>query len=128
MRSIRKNVGHLLGFVVVKAVMAIRREDNSVWERRAPLAPSHVRQLRKNGYDVIVQPSNRRAYAMQEYLDAGAEMSEDIDRASVILGVKQVPIDMLQPEKTFVFFSHTIKAQETNMPMLDAILQKVAKT
>lgn len=105
--------------------MGIRREDNSVWERRAPLAPSHVRHLRKQGYDVIVQPSNRRAYAMQEYLNAGAEVCEDINRASVILGVKQVPIDVLQPDKTYVFFSHTIKAQDSNMPMLDSILQKV---
>ena len=45
--------------------------------------------------------------------------------APVILGVKQVPIDLLEPEKTYVFFSHTIKAQEANLPLLDAILQKV---
>ena len=47
------------------AVLAIRREDNSVWERRAPLAPSHVKKLVKDGIKVIVQPSNRRAYPMQ---------------------------------------------------------------
>ncbi len=46
-------------------VMAIRREDNSVWERRAPLAPSHVRKLVAEGVKVIVQPSNRRAFPMQ---------------------------------------------------------------
>lgn len=43
-------------------VIAIRREDQSVWERRAPLAPSNVYQLTKQGVKVIVQPSNRRAY------------------------------------------------------------------
>ncbi|ROT66919.1 putative alpha-aminoadipic semialdehyde synthase, mitochondrial [Penaeus vannamei] len=43
-------------------VLAIRREDQSVWERRAPLGPSQVRQLVKDGVKVIVQPSNRRAY------------------------------------------------------------------
>ena len=37
----------------------------------------------------------------------------------------QVPIDQLIPNKTYAFFSHTIKAQQDNMPMLDAILQKV---
>lgn len=45
--------------------MAIRREDQSLWERRAPLAPHHVRKLIKEGVKVIVQPSNRRAYPMQ---------------------------------------------------------------
>ena len=45
--------------------MAIRREDQSLWERRAPLGPQHVRKLVKEGVKVIVQPSNRRCYPMQ---------------------------------------------------------------
>ena len=45
--------------------MAIRREDKGVWERRAPLAPSHVKQSKSAGHTVLVQPSNRRAYPMQ---------------------------------------------------------------
>ncbi|XP_008202921.1 alpha-aminoadipic semialdehyde synthase, mitochondrial isoform X2 [Nasonia vitripennis] len=105
-------------------VIAIRREDQSVWERRAPLAPSNVRRLIRAGVKVIVQPSNRRAYPAGSYLAAGAQVQEDISTASVIFGVKQVPIDALIPNKTYCFFSHTIKAQESNMPMLDAILDK----
>jgi len=46
-------------------VLAIRREDQSVWERRAPFSPQNVKKLVKNGVKVIVQPSNRRAYPMQ---------------------------------------------------------------
>lgn len=46
-------------------MIAIRREDQSVWERRAPLAPSNVHRLSRAGVKVIVQPSNRRAYPMQ---------------------------------------------------------------
>ena len=60
-------------------------------------------------------------------MNAGATIQEDISEASVIMGVKQVPIDMLEADKTYVFFSHTIKAQPDNMPMLDAILEKVRK-
>lgn len=108
----------------VQRVVAIRREDNSVWERRAPLAPHHVKQLIRNGVKVLVQPSNRRAYNMAEYAAIGAKIQEDISEAPVIIGVKVVPIDALQPNKTYVFFSHTIKAQEANMPLLDAILEK----
>lgn len=44
-----------------KTVMAIRREDANVWERRAPLAPQHVKEITAAGYKVLVQPSNRRA-------------------------------------------------------------------
>ncbi|KAL3270243.1 hypothetical protein HHI36_009299 [Cryptolaemus montrouzieri] len=109
---------------MTKKIMAIRREDQSIWERRAPFAPSHVRKLVERGVKVIVQPSNRRAYPMQAYLNAGAIVQEDISEASVIFGVKQVPIDQLIPDKTYCLFSHTIKAQESNMPLLDAILEK----
>jgi hypothetical protein len=48
------------------------REDQSVWERRAPLGPHHVRKLVRKGVKVVVQPSNRRAYPMQAYANAGA--------------------------------------------------------
>lgn len=104
--------------------VAIRREDASIWERRAPLAPYHVERLSKNGVRVLIQPSNRRAYPLQSYMRSGAEVKEDISEAQVILGVKQVPVDLLLPGKTYCFFSHTIKAQEANMPLLDAVLDK----
>ncbi|XP_072939174.1 alpha-aminoadipic semialdehyde synthase, mitochondrial [Epargyreus clarus] len=107
-----------------RRVIAIRREDQSVWERRAPFAPSNVNRLVRQGVKVIVQPSNRRAYPMQSYINAGAVVQEDISEAGVIFGVKQTPIDLLIPNKTYCFFSHTIKAQDANMPMLDAILAK----
>ncbi|GAU93378.1 hypothetical protein RvY_05330 [Ramazzottius varieornatus] len=106
-------------------IMAIRREDQSVWERRAPLAPNHVRKLVRQGVKVLVQPSNRRAYPMKSYQNAGALIQEDITDASLIIGVKRVDsIDSLLPDKTYCFFSHTIKAQEANMPLLDMIIEK----
>lgn len=37
-----------------------------------------------------------------------------------------MPEDLLEPYKTYVFFSHTIKAQEANMALLDAVLEKVS--
>jgi alpha-aminoadipic semialdehyde synthase len=63
--------------------------------------------------------------SFQEYAAAGALIQEDLSEASLILGVKQVPVDFLLPNKTYAFFSHTIKAQEANMQLLDAMLEKV---
>ncbi|XP_059703174.1 alpha-aminoadipic semialdehyde synthase, mitochondrial isoform X1 [Haemorhous mexicanus] len=107
-----------------KSVLAIRREDVSAWERRAPLAPKHVKELTKMGYKVLVQPSNRRAIHEKEYVKAGAIIQEDISEASLIIGVKRPPEDKLIPKKNYAFFSHTIKAQEANMPLLDEILRQ----
>ncbi|GAB6020684.1 hypothetical protein CHUAL_003353 [Chamberlinius hualienensis] len=112
------------GINIKGRVLGIRREDASIWERRAPLAPNHVKQLVNKGVKVLVQPSNRRAFPMQAYASAGAIIQEDLSEANVIVGVKQVPIDSLIPNKTYCFFSHTIKAQEANMPLLDALLEK----
>lgn len=66
-----------------------------------------------------------RNLILQTYIRAGATIQEDISEASVVFGVKQVPVELLLPDKTYCMFSHTIKAQESNMGLLDAILQKV---
>ncbi|GAA6075840.1 alpha-aminoadipic semialdehyde synthase, mitochondrial, partial [Tachysurus ichikawai] len=107
-----------------KSVMAIRREDINVWERRAPLAPQHVKEITAAGHKVLVQPSNRRAIHNRFYEKAGAIIQEDISEASLIIGVKRPPEEKVIPRKSYAFFSHTIKAQEANMGLLDDLLKK----
>lgn len=65
LHNLRNYLGSSLNSSFQTKVLAIRREDQSVWERRAPFNPSHVKKLIKRGVKVIVQPSNRRAYPMQ---------------------------------------------------------------
>lgn len=107
-----------------RAIMAIRREDINPWERRAPLAPRHVKELTNAGVRVLVQPSNRRAIHEKYYMRAGAVIQEDISEASLIIGVKRLPEEKIIPRKTYAFFSHTIKAQEANMGLLEDLLKK----
>uniref|UniRef100_A0AAX7VHV6 Alpha-aminoadipic semialdehyde synthase, mitochondrial n=1 Tax=Astatotilapia calliptera TaxID=8154 RepID=A0AAX7VHV6_ASTCA len=109
-----------------RAIMAIRREDVNPWERRAPLAPRHVKELTNAGVKVLVQPSNRRAIHEKYYMKAGAIIQENISDASLIIGVKRPPEEKIIPKKTYAFFSHTIKAQEANMGLLDDVLKKVS--
>ncbi|MEJ1280874.1 aminoadipate-semialdehyde synthase [Cricetulus griseus] len=107
-----------------KPVMALRREDVNAWERRAPLAPKHIKGITKLGYKVLIQPSNRRAIHDKEYARAGGILQEDITEACLILGVKRPPEEKLMSKKTYAFFSHTIKAQEANMSLLDQVLKQ----
>jgi alpha-aminoadipic semialdehyde synthase len=104
--------------------IGVRREDKNRWERRAPVSPDHVAELVKSGMKVIVQPSNLRTYNDRTYLKAGAIIQEDLSEADLIIAVKEVPITLLIPGKTYMFFSHTIKAQPANMTMLDEIMSK----
>lgn len=99
--------------------IGIRREDKNQWERRVPLTPDHVKELKeKHGIHTIVQPSPNRTFTDDEYAKAGAELNEDLGKASVILAVKEIPTKLFEKDKTYVFFSHTIKGQSYNMPML----------
>jgi len=78
----------------------------------------------KAGISVLVQPSSIRVFHDKEYAAAGAVVREDLSPADVILAVKEVPTNLLIPDKTYLFFSHTIKAQPYNMNLLDEILAK----
>lgn len=62
----------------------------------------------------------------QYYMKAGAIVQEDISEASLIIGVKRMPEEKVIPKKTYAFFSHTIKAQEANMGLLEDLLKKVS--
>lgn len=103
--------------------IGVRREDKNRWERRAPVSPSHVAELVKRGIKVIVQPSNLRTYNDRSYREAGAIVQDDLSESDLIIAVKEVPIPLLLEDKAYMFFSHTIKAQPVNMPLLDEILK-----
>lgn len=104
--------------------IGIRHEDKYVMERRAPLTPGHVERLIKGKkLDIIVQTSAKRIFSDQEYINAGARIADNLDDCSVILGVKEMPISFFEPDKTYVFFSHVIKGQSYNMPMLKKMME-----
>lgn len=101
--------------------LGIVREAYSKWERRAPLTPTHVAKLVSQGAKVLVQPCDRRVFSNVEYEKAGAALTSDLSGAAAIFGVKQVPNHELLPNRAYMFFSHTIKAQPENMELLDAV-------
>jgi len=106
----------------VKKIIGIRREDKNEWERRVPIIPAHIRKLEDVDIRVCIQPQKNRAFADKEYLSAGAKVTEDIEPCPVILGVKEIPTSLLRPDKIYLYFSHTIKGQPYNMPMLQRLV------
>lgn len=102
--------------------IGIRTEDKSEWERRTPLTPEDVAALRADGLSVVVQASSQRAFKDEEYTRAGIPLQTDLSDCDVIIGLKEIPNDQLAPDKTYVFFSHVIKGQPYNMPMLKRLM------
>jgi saccharopine dehydrogenase (NAD+, L-lysine forming) len=104
--------------------IGIRHEDKYVMERRAPLTPNHVERLIKNKkLDFVVQTSEKRVFTDEEYIKAGAKIAKDLKKCSVIFGVKEMPVSFFEEEKTYIFFSHVIKGQPYNMPMLKKMME-----
>lgn len=103
--------------------LGIRREDKNRWESRVPLTPEQIKELsEKYNIKVILQPSPIRAFPDEEYINKGAFIDEELKDCSVILGIKEMPQEFFQAKKTYVFFSHTIKGQSYNMPMLKKLI------
>ena len=107
----------------MKKIIGIRREDKNIWERRVPLIPEHVKKLKEeHGIETIIQPFERRAFLDKEYEEAGAIVKEDLSECPTVFAVKEIPIKLLQQDKVYIFFSHTIKGQDYNMPLLQKIM------
>lgn len=103
--------------------IGIRREDKSIWERRVPIIPQDARRLIvEHGVEVWVQPSEVRAFRDEEFAAVGARVEEDLSPCPVVIGVKEIPPALLHRGTCYAFFSHVIKGQAYNMPMLQRLL------
>jgi alanine dehydrogenase len=106
------------------ARIGIRREDKNPWERRTPLIPSHVRELLKDyPLEIWIQPSPIRIFSDEDFTREGAEIREDIFSCPVVFAVKEIPLHFFRKNGVYVFFSHTIKGQSYNMPLLKKMIQ-----
>lgn len=104
--------------------IGIRREDKSPWERRTPLVPGDLQGLiREHGLQFTAQTAPRRAFPDDAFRKAGAAVADELGDCPIIMGVKEIPPAVFEPNKTYVFFSHTIKGQPANMPMLRRLME-----
>jgi alpha-aminoadipic semialdehyde synthase len=111
------------GKFFMSKILGIRREDKNKWEKRVPIIPEHIKELKeKYGIDTIIQPSPIRAFSDETYRKAYATVKEELS-PNVIFAIKEIPINFFQPNKTYLFFSHTIKGQEHNIPMLKKMME-----
>jgi len=103
----------------MKTKIGIRREDINRWEKRVPLIPSHARELEDTQpVEFRVQPSTIRVFTDADYRVAGLAVEEGLSPCPIVLALKEIPLELIERGKTYLFFSHTAKGQSQNMPML----------
>lgn len=104
--------------------IGIRHEDKYAMERRVALPPRHVKKLIEQGLEVFVEQSPKRVFTESEFKRAGAKVTDSLAGVPVIFGVKEIPVSWFEENKTYIFFSHVIKGQSYNMPMLSKMMEK----
>lgn len=105
---------------------ALIKERKTPPDRRVVFSPQMLKKVVSQYPEASfkVESSDIRIFSDQEYFDAGFEVTEDISDCDILLGVKEVPIPNLIPDKKYFFFSHTIKKQPYNRDLLCEILER----
>ena len=104
----------------------ILKERKNPPDRRVVFSPDELvrlKQLHQN-VSVKVEASDIRVFTDSQYEDLGIKITDDISDCDILFGVKEVPVENLIPNKSYFFFSHTIKKQPYNRKLLQAILDK----
>lgn len=106
--------------------IGILKERKNPPDRRVVLSPKKCSELLKiyPQLDIKVESSDSRFFSDEDYKKEGIGVFGEVSDCDVLLGVKEVPIDSLIPNKKYFFFSHTIKKQKYNRDLLSAILAK----
>lgn len=109
--------------------IGIIKERKSPPDRRVVLSPKKCKEILKEypQLTIKVESSDIRVYTDEAYKEQGVEVVNDVLDCDVLLGVKEVPIENLIPDKSYFFFSHTIKKQPYNRKLLNAVLDKNIK-
>jgi hypothetical protein len=74
--------------------------------------------------ELVVQNSNVRRFKAEEYAENGLTLVDSVDDCDVLLGVKEVNMQDLIPNKKYFFFSHTTKKQPYNRELLKTMIDK----
>ncbi|AZJ36601.1 NAD(P)-dependent oxidoreductase [Tenacibaculum singaporense] len=104
----------------------IIKERKNPPDRRVVFSPEKLQEFKEQfpQAEIVVESSDIRVFSDEAYTKAGFEVTNDVSDCDVLLGVKEVPIDNLIPNKKYFFFSHTIKKQPYNRKLLKAMLEK----
>ncbi|WP_129022040.1 NAD(P)-dependent oxidoreductase [Edaphocola flava] len=102
------------------------KEGKIPTDTRVALTPDQCMDVMRThpNISIVVQPSSNRSYSDQEYIAAGVPMQDDLSDCDVLLGIKEVPVADLIPDKTYFFFSHTKKKQPYNQKLMHTLIEK----
>jgi saccharopine dehydrogenase (NAD+, L-lysine-forming) len=107
-------------------LLGLIKEGKVPSDNRVALTPKQCKWLLEQhpDWDILVESSATRCYKDIEYQREGIKVVEDISSAEILFGIKEVPKTQLIPNKTYLFFSHTKKAQSFNQALFHTMMDK----
>lgn len=104
---------------------ALFKERKTPPDRRVVFSPEKLKEVIQKFPEASfkIESSEVRVFKDEEYRTVGFEVSNDVSDCGVMIGVKEVPLPYLIPNKKYFFFSHTIKKQPYNRDLLREILK-----
>ena len=107
-------------------VLGLIKEGKVPSDNRVALTPKQCKWFMEQfpDWEIHVESSATRCFQDKEYQREGIKVVEDISNATILLGIKEVPITQLIAGKTYLFFSHTKKQQSYNQPLFHAMMDK----
>lgn len=102
------------------------REGKTPPDKRVPFTPLQTEEIGQRFPEVkiICQRSEVRCFRDEEYRELDIEVTADMSACDVLMGIKEVPVAELIPDKTYFFFSHTLKKQPYNKKLLQEVLKR----
>lgn len=102
------------------------REGKIPPDKRVAFTPLQSEEIQQRfpGVKIICQKSDVRSFKDEEYRELDIEVTSDVSQCDILMGIKEVPIPHLIGDKTYLFFSHTLKKQPYNKKLLQEILKK----
>jgi len=100
--------------------IGILEEEKEPADKRVPLTPKQCSLLQATypNLKIVVKSSMIRCFSDEMYINEGIDIVADLNDCDVLIGVKEVPKKSLIPNKTYFYFSHTIKEQPYNRELL----------
>jgi hypothetical protein len=89
---------------------AIIKERKNPPDRRVVFSPEKLAEARAQFLDAefIVESSDIRVFSDEAYKALGFTVTDDVSDCDVMIGVKEVPLEILIPNKKYFYLSHTI--------------------
>ena len=105
---------------------AIIKERKNPPDRRVVFSPEKLAEARAQfpQAEFVVESSDIRVFSDDAYRAQGFTVTNDVSDCDVMIGVKEVPLEALIPNKKYFYFSHTIKKQPYNRKLLVDMLNK----